>query len=277
LSEAASSFRVGLITLQRAARSDMSTPPDEMRVGFITADRLVRAKIEMGIKHIDAMLGGGLEAGIMHLFYGDRCLHEDLLRFAVKAQMPAKKGGLASPVIIIDSANVVKIDRLTNCALEMEEEPETVLDRIYISRAFNSSQTYDLIMHQIDGFFSRIPARTLLVTGLPELYLQEGVDGQGLQEIAHMASKMKNLAIQRELITLVSTRSAEGWFNMPAGGNALASAAQVHIMVEERKSYVMYTLAKHPQYPVRRVKKTKDASPGGNIPLSYFLKGGEEE
>jgi RecA/RadA recombinase len=254
----------------------MSTPPGEKRAGFITADKLVRARVEMGIRHIDVMLGGGLEAGIMHLFYGDRCLHEDLLRFAVKAQMASEKGGLASPVIIIDSANVIKIDRLANYALEMEEEPEKVLDRIYISRAFNSSQTYDLIMHQIDDFFSRIPARTLLVTGLPELYLQEGIDGQGLQEIGHMASKLKNLTIRRELITLVSTPSAEGRLTTPAGGNALASAAQVHIMVEEHKSYVMYTLAKHPQYPVRRVKKTKEVSPGGNMSLGYFLKGGEE-
>lgn len=267
---------MGLISLSQAPTDAMSTPPPrELRPGFFTADMIVRRRVEMGVKAIDGLLGGGLEAGIMHLFYGDRCLHQDLLRFAVKVQMSEKRGGLGKPVIVVDSTNAINIDQLTQYAFELEVEPETAMDRIYITRAFNSSQTYDLVMNQLEAFFSRIPARALMVIGLPELYLQEGLHGRGLQEISHMISKLKNFTLQRDLVTLVTAPSAEKRLCVPAGGKTLTSAAQVHVRVEEHRSYIMYTLAKHPQYPIRSAKRSKDSTPSGIIPLSHFLRGEE--
>lgn len=255
----------------------MRTPPSGLRPGFFTADMIVRARFESGIGAIDGLLGGGLEAGMMHLFYGDRCLHDDVLRIAVKAQMPKDKGGLDSPVILIDSANIVKIHRLADLALGFDEEPESVLDRIYISRAFNSSQTYDLVMNHLDSFFSSIPARMLLATGLPQLYMEEGLESKGYQELSHMASKLMRFTLQRNLFAIVTAPAAEKRIYMPAGGKTLASAAQVHIRAEEHQSYVAYTLAKHPQYPVRSSKRSKDVTPDGIIPLSHFLRGTKED
>ncbi len=255
----------------------MRSPPTGLRPGFFTADMIVRARFETGIDAVDGLLGGGLEAGMMHLLYGDRCLHDDILRIAVKTQMPKEKGGLGSPVILIDSANIVKIHRLTDYALEFEEEPESVLDRIYISRAFNSSQTYDLVMNHLDSFFTNIPARLLLVTGLPQLYLEEGMETKGFQELSHMASHLTRFTLQRNLFTVISAPAAQKRAYLPAGGKTLASAAQIHIRVEEHQSYVAYTLAKHPQYPVRSTKRSRDITPEGIIPLSHFLRGTDED
>jgi hypothetical protein len=267
----------GFITLSTALTTDMSTPPRQLKPGFFTADTIVRRTVPMGIKAVDTLLGGGLEVGLMHLFYGDKCLHDDVLSFAVKAQMPKEQGGLAAPVIMIDSANVIKIEQLTDNAHQLEVDPEVVMDRVYVSRAFNSSQTYDLIMNQLEGFFTRVPARTLIVTGLPSLYMQEGMEGKSLQELSHMASKLKTFTLQRNLVTVVTGPSADGRPQTPAGGKTLASGSQIHIRVDEHQSYVMYTLAKHPQYPVRRSKRTKSVAPHGIIPLSHFLKGREEQ
>ncbi|MHA2359502.1 MAG: hypothetical protein ACXAB5_04470, partial [Candidatus Thorarchaeota archaeon] len=137
-----------------------------LRPGFYTADefRTMRAKSGVvaidrsGIVAIDSLLEGGLESDLVHLFYGDKVLHEDFLRFAVKAQTSKKKGGLESPTIIIDSANMIKIEKLTDLSFELGLEPEDVMDNIYISRAFNSSQTYDLIMNQMENFLDTVPA-----------------------------------------------------------------------------------------------------------------------
>jgi hypothetical protein len=247
-----------------------------LRPGFFTADQLKRVKQATGINALDNLLEGGIEAGLAHLFYGDRSLHRDFLRFALQSQRTEEQGGLGTPVIIIDSANMVKIEQITEISYDLELEPEEVMDRIYITRAFNSSQTYDIIMNQLESFFSRIPARALLVTGLPNLYIEEGITGEGLQQISHMISKIMKFTLQRDLFTLVSAPVSEKSRNIPAGGRSLASNCQIHIQVEESKSYVRYTLTKHPQYPVRNVTRSIPKATGGTLPLSYFL-GGEEE
>ncbi len=255
----------------------MNEMKEKLKSGFFTADMIERAKISTGTKALDNLLGGGIEAGLTHLFYGDRVLYRDFLRFAVHAQMSEDKRGSGCPVILIDSANMIKIEQITDVAYELELEPERVMDRIYITRAFNSSQTYDLIMNQMDGFFQRIPAKVLLIAGLPNLYVEEGMTGEGFQQISHMISKIMTFSLQRDLFTLVSTQSSQKNKNIPVGGRALAGGCQVHICVEETKSHTRYTLAKHPQYSVRTTSRALLKDAGGTLPLSYFLKDLKEE
>ncbi|MFW9837259.1 MAG: hypothetical protein ACFFE7_07035 [Candidatus Thorarchaeota archaeon] len=252
--------------------SEMKQPEIPLKQGFRTADEFLSVKVESGIVALDSFLGGGIESGLIHLFYGDRSLHDDFHRIAVKMQTPKERGGLESPTIIIDSANIIKMERFTELAYEYELEPEIVMDRIYISRAFNASQTYDLVMAQLEGFLDMIPARVLMVTGLPQLYLEEGLKGEGMQEISHMASKISALTLRRGIFTLLSAPVSKRNPSLPEGGKTLSGSAQIHIKVSESKSRRTYTLAKHPQYPVRRTNRTKTVSSGTTLPLSYFLR-----
>jgi len=250
----------------------MKKSKSDLVPGFFTADQVVRMRMSTGITAIDELLGGGLESGITHLFYGDRSLHNDLLKIATHAQIPEERGGLASPTIIIDSANIMKIEKITDYSFEFELEPEEVMDNIYITRAFNSSQTYDLIMNQLESFFERVPARFLLITGLPDLYIGEGMTGESAQQITHMATKLMTFTLKRGIFTIITAPESERAPQSPAGGKALASCAQVHVQVEEQKSYFRYTLAKHPNLPVRRTSRPKPVNFGTTLPLSHFLK-----
>jgi len=258
--------------------SEMKGTGSSFRLGFSTADQVRRSVIPTGIVALDKLLGGGLETGLMYLFYGDRCLNDDLLRIAVQMQLPAERKGVNSPTIIIDSANMIKIDKLTDYSFEFELEPEEVMERIYISRAFNSSQTYALVMEQLPSFFERVSARLLIIAGLPDLYISERMmTGEGLQQLTHMATKLMTLTLNREIVTLVSAPSSQKNRDLPAGGTALSSYAQVHIHVSESKSYIKYTLAKHPQYPIRRTSRVKPSDFGTTLPLSHFLDGSDGE
>lgn len=248
-----------------------------LRPGFFTADMIECVKTSTGIGALDNLLHGGIEAGLTHLFYGNYSLHRDLLRFAVHAQMPEERGGTGHPVILIDSANMIRIEQLTDISYELELEPEEVMSRVYITRAFNASQTYDLVINQLEGFFARVPSRVLLVAGLPNLYIEEGLTGESLQQISHMISKIMTFSLQKSMFTLVSAPSSQKNRSIPAGGRSLASNCQIHVYVEETKSYARYTLAKHPQYPVRTVTRAITRDVGGTLPLSYFLKELKEE
>ncbi|MHA2143037.1 MAG: hypothetical protein ACXADD_16250, partial [Candidatus Thorarchaeota archaeon] len=129
----------------------------------------------------------GLELGMCHLFYGDRILHDDLLRMAVAAQIPRAKGGLGSPSIFIDSANMMRVDKIADFAFELELFPEVVSDHIFISCAFNALQTHDLVVNQLEGFFDTVPTRLLFLPGLADIYIREGLTADGMQQITHMA------------------------------------------------------------------------------------------
>ena len=90
-----------------------------------------------------------------------------------------------------------------------------------------------------------------------------------------MASKIQTLTLRRGIFTLVSAPVSRKSPSHPEGGRTLMASAQVHIMVSESNSRRTYTLAKHPQYPVRRTNKAKRVASGTTLPLSYFLKSDE--
>ncbi len=241
-------------------------------IDFRTADNLVRTLVGTGIPALDRLLEGGFECGLMHLFYGQSSFHDDLLRAAVWAQVPKKRGGLESPVIIIDNSNMIDTLKLADYASEFDMNIEEVMENIFISRAFSSSQTYDLLINHLDEFLDRVPARMLLVPGLPDLFTSEGLDTNRAQQVTHLAARLMVKTLEHELVTLVSTRSPQPPRGLPPVGRALASNAQVHILVEQTPMRTVYTLTKHPSLQVHSEYQIRhNARFGVTLPLDFFF------
>lgn len=242
---------------------------------FRTADNLVRTVVSTGVPALNRLLEGGYECGLMYLFYGQSPFHDDLLRAAVWAQVSKKRGGLESPVIIIDSSNMIDTLKLADYASEYEMNIEEVMENIFISRAFNSSQTYDLLINHFDEFLDRVPARMLLVPGLPDLFASEGLDADRTQQITHVAARLMAKTLEHELITLVSTKSPPPPRGSPPVGRALASNAQVHILIEQTPMRTVYTLTKHPSLPVHSEYQIRHGARFGvTLPLDFFFEDG---
>jgi hypothetical protein len=240
--------------------------------GFKSADTLVRAIGGTGVPVLDRLLEGGYECGLMHLFYGQPIFHEALMRAAVWSQVSEKEGGLESPVIIIDSSNMLDTLKLTEYASEYDLDVEETMDNIFISRAFSSSQTYDLIINHLDDFIERIRAKLLIVPGLTDLFAREGLDAYRTQQITHMAACLMMKTLEYGLITLLSTTSFQTLRGLPPVGNALASSAQVHILVEQTPMRILYTLTKHPSLQVKSEYQIRHtARYGVTLPLEYFF------
>jgi hypothetical protein len=239
---------------------------------FRTADTLVRTIAGTGVPVLDRLLGGGHECGFMHLFYGKSFFHETLMRAAVWAQAPKKRSGLESPVIIIDSSNMLDTLKLADYASEYDLNIEEVMETIFISRAFNSSQTYDLIINHLDEFLERVRAKMLIVPGLPDLFLREGLDTHRTRQMTHLAARLKAKTLEYGIITLVSTDSLQTPRGLPPGGRALTSNVQVHILVEQTPMRIVYTLTKHPSLPVRSEYQIRHtARYGVTLPLEFFF------
>lgn len=219
-------------------------------MGFQTADVFERHTMRTGNHALDEVLDGGLELGLIHLFYGDRTFEHDLLRMAVHAQLPVEQGGLSSPSIIIDSSNVLKIDQLTDICYDFDLE--TVMDNIFTTRAFNSSQTYALIVEQLEEFFERVPAKLLIVLRLADIYMREGITAEGLQQPAFMTNRLMVFSLKHNIATVVTSMPSERNVRIPGGGRALNTCAQVYMHVEKQRSRTINRLVKHPAHGYRQ-------------------------
>jgi hypothetical protein len=104
---------------------------------------------------------------------------------------------------MIDSNSVLRTDRLTDIAFELGIEPEAAMHNIFISRVFNHSQTYDLVMTKLDSFFGCIPARLLFLPGFADIYYREGVDAKGKQHLTHMAHGLITFSLKHEITTII--------------------------------------------------------------------------
>ncbi|MFW9963533.1 MAG: hypothetical protein ACFFCX_08220 [Candidatus Sifarchaeia archaeon] len=247
--------------------TEMILPP------FQTADKIHRIMWKTGTPTLDSLLDGGFETGLVYLFYGSDCLQNNLLRAAVHAQLPLVSGGFSSSTIIIDSSNMVDLVRLRDFSFQLELEPENVLNRIYISRAFNSTQTYDLVINHLDEFLERIPAKFLILSGLVDLFINEGLDVERMRQMTHIAARINAFTLRHDLVTLISTQIKSNHSRYPPVGKTLASSAQVHIHVDATPMRTVYSLTKHPSLPNRKESLVKMGSAFGvTLPLDYFFR-----
>ncbi|MBP5735235.1 MAG: DNA repair and recombination protein RadA, partial [Candidatus Methanomethylophilaceae archaeon] len=120
--------------------------------GFETgADILERrkqvTKLTTGSKAFDELIGGGVESQSIMEFFGEFGSSKTQVCFqlAVNATLPEEKGGLDSDVIIIDSENTFRHERIIQMATYLGADPEETLKRIHVARAFNSQHQVLLV------------------------------------------------------------------------------------------------------------------------------------
>lgn len=109
--------------------------------GSTIADRRSKVgKISTGSKAMDELLGGGVETQAITEFYGEfgsgktQFVHQ----LAVNVQLPQDEGGLGGEVIVIDTENTFRPERIVQMAQAIGIDPQEALSKIHVARAFNS-------------------------------------------------------------------------------------------------------------------------------------------
>ncbi len=235
-----------------------------LRQPFITADLVSRAVLPSGSQELDEILGGGLEVGLVHLLYGDSSLRDELMQIAVQG---ATLGG----VVMIDSVNMINTTRLADMASRKGLEPEEVFRRIHVSRAFNSSQTYDLVANHLESFIRCAQARVVLLPGLVDIFLGEGIDAARTQQVTHMAAILMQMSLNNHLLCVVSSEGTTP-SGSPRVGQSMLSCCQVHVRVGVTPMRVVYTLTNHPHLADRVSERARDVPRYYvTIPLDEFM------
>lgn len=120
--------------------------------GFETGDAILErrkkvGKITTGSQSLDDLLGGGVETQAITELFGEFGSGKTQIchQLAVNVQMSRDAGGLDGIVIVIDTENTFRPERIIQMAEARGLDPKEVLKNIFVAQAYNSNHQMLLV------------------------------------------------------------------------------------------------------------------------------------
>ncbi len=204
-------------------------------------------KLTSGSKNLDELLGGGFETQSITEFFGEfgsgktQIMHQA----AVNATMPEDQGGFDSDVLIIDSENTFRPERIIQMAKGKNQDPDVVLKRIHVARAYNSHHQI-LLAEKAGELAKEFPIRLLVVDSLTSHFRSEYMGRGSLSERQqllnrHMHDLLRFGTLHNAVIAVTNQVSARpdvffGDPMAPIGGNIVGHTATFRVYLRKGKA-----------------------------------------
>jgi len=197
-------------------------------------------------KAFDELMGGGFETQAIVEFFGEFGSGKTQICFqlAVNAGMPFEKGGLEGEVIVIDTENTFRPERIVQIANAMELDPVETLRKIHVARAFNSSHQM-LLVDKAMEMAKETKVSLMIVDSLTAHFRAEYVGRGALAERQQLLNKhMHDLLrfgdLNNAVIAVTNQVSAKpdaffGDPTRPIGGHIVGHAATYRLYLRKSK------------------------------------------
>jgi len=220
--------------------------------GFETGEDILErrkqvTKLTTGSKSFDELIGGGVESQSIMEFFGEFGSSKTQVCFqlAVNATLPEEKGGLDSDVIIIDSENTFRPERIMQMATYLGADPQETLRRIHVARAFNSQHQVLLVEKAMD-LAKDLKVRLLIVDSLTSHFRAEYVGRGALAERQQVLNRhmhdLLNFATLNNAAIVVTNQVAakpDAFFGdptRPIGGHIVGHTATFRVYLRKGKA-----------------------------------------
>jgi len=136
-------------------------------------------RISTGSKIFDELLGGGFETQSIIELFGEFGSSKTQIahQLCVNVQLPKEKGGMESDAFFIDTENTFRPERIVQMAEAHDLDPDKVLERIHVARAYNSNHQM-LLVEKVLELSKEVPSSLLIVDSLTAHFRAEYV-GRG--------------------------------------------------------------------------------------------------
>jgi DNA repair protein RadA len=219
--------------------------------GFESGDSILErrkklSKLTSSSKAFDDLLGGGLESQSIVEFYGEFGSGKTQMCFqlAVNATMPVEKGGLDGEVIVIDTENTFRPERIVQMAEAQGLDPIETLQKIHVARAYNSSHQM-LLVEKAQEIALKTPIRLMIVDSLTAHFRAEYVgrgtlaERQGLLN-KHMHDLLRFADVNNAVIAVTNQVAAKpdaffGDPTRPVGGHIVGHASTFRLYLRKSK------------------------------------------
>ena len=230
--------------------------------GFETGDlvlerRKLVGKLSFGTKAFDDLMGGGVESQAITEFYGEFGSGKTQVghQMAVNVQLPKEEGGLEGSVIIIDTENTFRPERITQMVMGLsakngkEYDLEEFLKNIHVAKAYNSNHQI-LLVDTANDLALKLrdtdrPVRLLIVDSLTAHFRAEYV-GRGtladrqqkLNKHMHDLMKFASLYNAAIIVTNQVMSKPDAFFGdptKPIGGHIVGHTATFRLYLRKSK------------------------------------------
>ena len=208
-----------------------------------------RAKVghlTSGSKTFDELLGGGFETQSITELYGEYGSSKTQIahQLCVSVQLPLDQGGLNSHAFFIDTENTFRPERIIQMANAFELDPDEVLEKIYVARAYNSSHQM-LLVDKVKELSKETPASLLIVDSLTAHFRAEYVGRGALADRQqklnkHMHDLLRWSDLNNGIVCVTNQVSSKpdaffGDPTRPIGGHIVGHTATFRIYLRKSK------------------------------------------
>ncbi|MEE9593073.1 MAG: DNA repair and recombination protein RadA [Thermoplasmata archaeon] len=219
--------------------------------GFETGDILLERrkfvnKVTTSSKGLDSLLGGGVETQAITEVFGAYGSGKTQLghQLAVNATLPEDQGGLDGETVWIDTESTFRPERIVQMSVDKDLDPEAVLQKIHVARAFNSHHQM-LLVDKANDLVQTEPIRLFVVDSMTSHFRAEYV-GRGVlaerQQLLnrHIHDLMRFGDINNAAIFVTNQVMAKpdaffGDPTRPIGGHVVAHASTFRIYLRRSK------------------------------------------
>ncbi|MDE0869465.1 MAG: DNA repair and recombination protein RadA [Candidatus Poseidoniaceae archaeon] len=219
--------------------------------GFLSGDALLERrrevlKLSAKVQSIDDLLGGGFETQALVEVYGAFGSGKTQIghQLAVNCTLPLEEGGLDGDIFYIDTEDTFRPERITQMARGYGLDPEQVLSRIHVARAYNSAHQM-LLVDEIKRMSKGLNVKMIIVDSLTSHFRAEYI-GRGMlanrqQKLNRHLKDLKQLADINNALVLVTNQvhskpdAMWGDPTKPIGGHILAHASTFRLYLRKAK------------------------------------------
>jgi DNA repair protein RadA len=210
-----------------------------------------------GIEALDKMLV--LKFGQFAVLHGKPSRNLSSL-LCVRATLPEPLGP-DSDVIFVDGGNIFDPYSISEHSIEHELNPENVLKRIHLSRAFNYHQLTTLITDKLPLVMEEFAAKLIIISNIIELYCDPDIRGADQQDTLRIFERttrsLVSLAEEKHALIIATNPSLRS----PRMDANLTRTAHVSARIEDRAASMRLMIMRHPWIPQLTTTVPSESNP----------------
>ncbi|MGQ0377019.1 MAG: DNA repair and recombination protein RadA [Nitrososphaerota archaeon] len=236
---------------------------------FVSATEIYKrrqdiGKISTGTNCLDLLFDGGVETQALTEVYGEFGSGKTQFchTMCVNVQKPKEQGGQEGGVLYIDTENTFRPERIVSIAKANGMEPEKVLDRIIVARAYNSAHQI-LILEEAGPIIKENNIKLIVADSAAGLFRAEYLGRGTLSERQQRLNKFVHLLVRTAetyncaaIATNQVMSSPDVFFGdptRPIGGNIVAHTSTYRVYFKKSGKKRIARMVDSPHHPEQEV------------------------
>ena len=205
-------------------------------------------RLSLNIENVDSLLPY-FTLGDFAVLHGSSAVQSLINLLCVRAQLPYQLGGLETNVLFVDGGNSFRLYDVSAIAQSRELDPRTVLERIFISRAFTAYQLTSLVLEKLRNAIEAYNSKLVILSNFAQLYLDKNVPKEEAQEVfIQLTTYLSNFAKKNQVI-IAATHPPNSWSKRDRFfKEVLCGRANVVASIRKHKHRPQFVLEKHPYF-----------------------------